>query len=215
VEDFFEIVKKKVNENSIEKLLSEWNADPNIKLSISKKPVLILSSAFYEAKNKDSLKNIYDKSGKLKKEIPYAGIIDQDDFLISRFIKGHLGCDSYCDWEKGKLLKVAKKETSENDLKISLGHTHPKSYGAICSKVYWTKKELREMSGKTIEYILNSKIYEKYGGDYSEMFAWTKIDQKMSKIFSIMSPRENQIGFFEVKEQGNIIYHPWNIVDRI
>jgi len=214
MEDFFRVVKKNMNEGSINQMLFDWNADKNIKLSISKKPILIFPNAFYQSNNEDSLEEIYQKSGKLKKEIPYAGIINQSDFLISKVIEGSLGCDSYCDWEKGKLLKLAKKEASKNNLKISLGHTHPKSCGAICSKVYWTKKELREMSGESVGYMLNSKIYKKHGGDYSEMFAWTKIDQKMSEIFSIMSPGEKQIGFFEIREQGNVIYHPWKIVER-
>jgi len=38
-----------------------------------------------------------------------------------------------------------------------------------------------------------------------------KMEKNISGFSWILAPGLNQIGVFEVKEKGNIIYHPWKI----
>ncbi len=74
-------------------------------------------------------------------------------------------------------------------LKITLGHTHPFGYGAICSNIQ------RPEDGP-------------FGGDFTEMWEMTKQNNLVSKFNIIVTPRNAQVGVFELRANGRVIYHP-------
>lgn len=215
MEDFYPEVRKALKSHLAKEFKNQYNADPFIALSVSSKPIIISKEAFYKSNSKKrrmSLEYIFNQHLKLKYEIPFAGIIDDSKLLVSDFIIGQPGVLGYCEWTD-KLLSEAGKKASEKNMKISLGHTHPKNYGAICSKIFYTRKNLEESDKSLHKHILKEGLHKKYGGDYSDMLSLTKINPSISSFFSILSPEENKIGFFEIKPLGEVIYHPWKISD--
>jgi hypothetical protein len=218
--DFYFEAEKSLKEGTVNDLISRLHADPNINLSINPKPIMISNYAFYKSHSGyDSLEQIFDRSAQLNREIPFAGIIDEKQLLITEFIRGVTGDQNGCDWQAGPLLQKAYKKASELDKKVILGHTHPKlkyedgkpkPYGAICSRIYYTEEDLKQDNEES-RLILKSGLHDKYGGDYLIMFMMAQTINLISPFFSIMSPRENQVGFFEIKEKGKVVYHPWKI----
>lgn len=219
--DFYYEIEKALKEDSVDNLIARLHADPNISLSVDSKPVMISDYAFYKSySGYDSLEHIFNRSAQLNKEIPFAGIIDEQQLLITEFTKGKLGDQNGCDWQAGTLLPKVYKKASELGKKVILGHTHPKlryedgkpkPYGAICSRVYYTKEDIKKDNEES-KLILKSGLYDQYGGDYLIMFMMAQTIDLISPFFSIMSPRENQAGFFEIKDKGKVIYHPWHII---
>lgn len=218
--DFYYEVEKALKESSVDNLITRLHADPNISLSIDPKPVMISDYAFYKSHSGyNSLEHIFNRAAQLNKEIPFAGIIDAQQLLITEFIKGRIGSQDCCDWQAGPLLSKAYKKASGLDKKVLLGHTHPKlkykdgrlkPYGALCSRIYYTEEDLKQ-DNEDSRLILKSGLHDKYGGDYLIMFMMAQTIDPVSSFFSIMSPREKQVGFFEVKEKGKVIYHPWQV----
>lgn len=213
MDDFYYEVKEAIKKGSIEKILEDLSADPNIKLSTSSRPVTITDYAFYESESKyNSLEYIFRRSEELHMEIPFAGIFDEENLLVSKFIKGRIGECGQCDWQEGPLLKNAYKKASKLNCKVSLGHTHPPGFGAVCSCVYYSVNDLKGFKNGVSKKILETKLYKDYGGDYSIMLTMAQEIPLVSNYFWIMSPGEYQIGVFEIREKGKVIYHPWKVL---
>jgi hypothetical protein len=223
--DFYEVLFKSIKSNSVKKLISKFNGDSNLVLSLAPEGriVKIKQEAFYERLNgKNSLEYIFNRTKERGFEIPFSGLIDESALVIYNIFKGCDGNENFCDWTKGGLIDKSKKSASEKKLKIILGHTHPvffkkdgeisKAYGALCSKINYSKEELEEFNDKISKKILNLNLYKKYGGDYCEMFIRSK-EELISNYFFIMSPRLGQLGIFQIEEKGKVIYHKWTVRD--
>ena len=111
------------------------------------------------------------------------------------------------------------------NVKVSLGHTHPvfgtdskinRMYGGIPSRIPYSNEE--EVLGwvkddRVAQAMIKSKIYEKHRGDFCEILARAQIISLVSYFSWILSPALNQLGIFEVKEGGKVIYHPWVVCE--
>lgn len=215
-------IDKVLREDSLAIFILEFCADYTLDYLVSSKTVLIEPYAFYQSESRlNSLEYIFKRSYQKKLEIPFIGIMDEKTLTVSEFIRGEDGDAGVCDWEKGSLLKKAYSKAEKLNKKVSLGHTHPYGFGAVCSIIHYKAKDYRcfikekkllGLEDKISKKILETKLYKKYGGDYSIM--WTMFEEipLISKFAWIMSPGENQIGVFEIREKGKIIYHPWKIL---
>ena len=217
MQDFYHLVKsalqyehQNVRLISMGLFLKRWNADPRINVDCDEKPVCIEIAAFLRSiSGKNSLEGIFASSRRLDREIAFAGILVGD--RIKEFIRGKIGDQGLCDWNAGKLMDRARTAAKKHDGKILLGHTHPEFFGAICSAVYWTKRDLEKFTDPISRLMLQSGFYKRFGGDYAEM-VMRSIMPDMSTYFMILSPRENQIGVFEIQDGGKVVYHPVCIV---
>lgn len=78
-----------------------------------------------------------------------------------------------------------------------LGHTHPKNYGAVYSEIRAPFKD-----------------GPPYGEDYLRIrWFMYRYPGLISKFHIIMTPRDNQIGVFELKHDGIAIYHPVKYIE--
>lgn len=218
IEDFCTTVRRALKE-PIGYFYYEHSSDTSLDLAISSKPVIIKPYAFYESESKyNSLEFILRRSTELHREIPFVGIIDEQNLVVSEFIKGKIGDAGVCDWDEGPLLKKAYKKASKLNSKVSLGHTHPSGFGAVCSSIGYTKKELKECKDDEVaKWMLETEMYEEHGADYCLMLYKSQNVDLISTYCWIMSPgfwkgEPDQIGVFEVKEKGKIVYHPWKII---
>lgn len=201
LKDFYDLVKKVIENGNdhrkIKKFLKHWNADPNIKLQTFDIPVFIDERTMFGPKSgAHSLEDIFLLSAVKNREIPFTCLIDEEKLVIKKVRKGMIGTFGDCDWEKGVLLKNTFNESGKLKLKVMLGHTHPPRYGAVCSNVYYDVHN------------------DRFGGDYLDMSKWMKKSEIISRFHIIMSPAENQLGIFELKEEGVIVYHPWCVIIR-
>lgn len=188
---YYEVKKAKKNRKDLPILLTKWRGHPRILLDVSDKPIFIARRAAYKSSEngQDSLEDIFVSAGKLDREIPFACLIDTRAQVIEEAIRGSIGTFGLCDWHKGKLLPRAYTKARERKLKIMLGHTHPQNYGPVCSNIQ------RPQDGP-------------FGGDFTEMWEMMKQSSLISEFHIIMTPRDNQIGVFELKRDGRVIYHP-------
>lgn len=189
--DFYDEASKAVEKCGEQLLLRKWRGHPRIHLDVSPDPVFITKHAAYKSTKNghNSLEDIFVSAGKLGREIPFVCLIDAKLRLIKETIRGSTGTFGLCDWKKGDLLKKSFTEAMAKRLKIMLGHTHPEGYGAVCSNIQ------RSQDGP-------------FGGDFTEMWEMTKQNNLFSKFHLIMTPRNNQVGVFELKSGGLVIYHP-------
>ncbi len=224
MQDFHRLVKEALEEDRVKNFLKDWNADKNIKLSLSPAYVHIKKNAFFkDTSGVNSLQHIYQRSKQTNDEIAFTAIFDPDFLTIHEIIKGRTGDSNACDWNKGNLLKESYKQADIVRYKVMLCHTHPKKkwtngkpkpYGAICSKIKWTKKDLKAVHDDGIaKKMLDTGIYKTYGGDYCEMYMRAKEEEKVCDHFLIISPRCNQLGIFKIKSKGRVVYHPWILID--
>jgi|GEM_PF-2614256 len=217
--DFYDILNDSIKSNSVDKLVSELNGDPNVALLLAPEDhvMKIKPEAFYKKlSSKDSLEYIFDSSRKSGFEIPFSGLIDESILTLFKTFKGCTGNKSFCYWTHGTLLDRSREYALNNDFEVGLGHSHPvnrgNKYGALCSNISYTRKELEGFKDETSKKILESGLYEKYGGDYCEMLVRSK-DKLMSKYFIIMSPKLGQMGIFRLEEGGRTIFHRWTVCD--
>ena len=189
--DFYFEARKAIEKRRESVLLQKWNGHPRIHLSASPNPVFITKHAAYKlpGNGRHSLEDIFVSAGELNREIPFVCLIDAGTRIIKETIRGSMGTFSLCNWEKGALLKKAFVKAEAGKLKIMLGHTHPESYGAVCSNV-----QLRQD--------------QPFGGDFTEIREMMKQNNLFSKFHIIMTPRNNQVGVFELRSGGRVIYHP-------
>ena len=212
--DFFESVKRAIEDKTVAGFLERWRADPRITLAIAASPMRITRRAFCSSvSGRDSLEYIYGLSACLHREVAFAGVIDERRKLISEFVRGATGVHGLCDWNAGDLLQRVAARAKISGGKICLGHTHPKKYGAICSRVYWSRQDLERSADKMLQQVLKKGLYKNYGGDYAEMFLWSR-QKNFSRYFLILSPKERQIGIFETQKKGLVVYHPWQIAEE-
>lgn len=212
--DFYDLVKITLNHQpeSTRRLakisfLKKWNADPNIQLCCESAPIRIEGRAFYRNYgDRHSLQAIFASAKRLDREVAFAGILVGG--RIVQFIRGMTGFRGFCSWDAGSLMKRARLAAEKWNGEILLGHTHPASYGAICSNIYWTKRALQKFGDPNSLEMLKTGLYKEFGGDYAEMLLRSKMPG-MSKYFTILSPCEDQIGIFEICEDGLMAYHPW------
>ena len=235
MEDFYNLIEHALENDYIDKLVQDYKGDSTLTYSISSEVVTIPNNVF---SGKNSLENISNKSkgryeytqenGKIGKylaiEIAFAGIFDEKNLNLKEILIGGVGNQTACFWEDGKLLKNSYRKAKESGLKVILNHTHPviqrnegeiRNYGALPS---WVPYECEEdfnnyVKDEKIKNMLkNSGLCEKYGADYCEILVRSKNVKNTSNFAMIMSPRLNQLGIFQLKEEGQIIYHPWKIV---
>jgi len=191
--DFYGLVKAAKSRQDISRLLRAWNGDPRLRLAAEPSPILIAPEAFLKSKSgRDSLEHIFFRSRHLEREIPYTCLIDERQRIIVATLIGVIGNFGFCWWEKGNLLVKSFEAASRAELRVMLGHTHPGGYGAICSNIY-------------------NHSADHFGGDYTEMLEWMRGENLVSRFHTIMSPRENQMGIFELASGGVVKYHPWKM----
>jgi hypothetical protein len=213
-QDFYFVVKKALKSGTLPDLIVRFRADPGLRPEISPLPVIIAPEAYYRRlSGRDSLEHIADITRKTNREVAFAGIIDERSREVKRFIKGRIGDCHSCDWDKGSLLRKARHQAAEMGGQISIGHSHPVFYneGDDKKSERYEKSYLKKFSDKTSRQILRSGLYRKYGSDYCSMYAKLKTGKLISDFFWILSPRLNQIGVFEIRPAGRVIYHPWII----
>ncbi len=243
LEDFYYKIKKAKENNSLQKLIKEHSGDVNLDYQIDPRPVFIKNKAINNFDNeKDSLKYIFNSSAETNLEVPFTGIFNEKNKIITDFLGGDSVDSGYCDWREGNLLEKTRNKLNREN-KMMMNHTHPvfkgeeeikRKYGAICSKIYYSDEapekrdiqndslvafsfdEIKEEYGENydeelFEKIKKSGLYKNYGGDYCELALWSK-EKDVSNFFAIGSPRINQLGIFELKDKGRIIYHPWKII---
>jgi len=210
--DFFYEVKVAIQNNVVAELLSQNNADTNITLGISHDIITINPKAVFKSKD-NSILSIFNEAYRTKNEVAFTGIIDEQNLYISEFIRGETGNWNGCDWDIGNLLPDSYEKALDQGKKVSLGHTHPESYGAICSNSYWSKSELEGFEDFVTLNMLETGLYQRYGGDYSELYIRAMEDHFISNFSIILNPWKNQLGVFELslKNEGSVIYHPWQI----
>lgn len=224
--DIYFEVKKALARGTMPALIAGYNADPGLKYAIAEKKVVVAPEAFYKKMSGvNSLEHIAAITRRTNREVAFAGIMDERDLTVARFIKGRIGDPNGCDWEKGALLRKAFGYAAEAGTKVSLGHNHPvfynggsgkggginRAYGAICSKIYYEKDDLARFADRASLNILKSGMYRRYGGDYCCMREIMRRHELISGFFWILSPRLDQAGVFEMKDGGRAVYHPWVI----
>lgn len=232
MKDIFKEIEVSMKKGRLHELLYHYLADDSLDYDISKEPIYILKKAFFESLGgNNSLEYICNHSmfhktrNCLATEIAATALIDENIKTIHKFIEGAIGSSLGCSWEEGRLLQRSYEEVDGTGFKVSLGHTHPVYVyknaddcicGAIPSCTHFKSKDIvREWIKDPIirKYIFDSKIYKQFGGDYIETYARSKISQKISRFSWIVSPAIGQLGVFEVKSKGRIIYHPWRLID--
>lgn len=227
MKDFYFEIKKALKNKRIQGLIKQFNADPNLIYKISPKIITISTSALLELEeiSKKSLGNFKyqnkeEKGTFVAIEIAFSGVFNPIKYRFCAFIEGNTGDQNMCSWTEGNLLELSFKKARKLNMKISLGHTHPviipnsgqkRTYGAICSKVYWTKEQLEAFGDELALKQLETGIYKRFGGDYGEMWTLFQKEKLISNFALIISPALNQLGVFEVNENGVIVYHPWEI----
>lgn len=154
-------------------------------------------------------------------EIAATGMLNRKNLTYFRFIQGDVGTQDGCSWDSGNLLKKSYLESTFFNCEVSLGHTHPtfisggfgkrKMYGAIPSRIpYKNKKDVEEYvhDPYIAQKIIDSKLYKKYRGDYVDTIIRSKFIPKISNFSWILSPALNQLGIFQVKNGGKVIFYP-------
>ncbi|MBN1377366.1 hypothetical protein JW949_03510 [Candidatus Woesearchaeota archaeon] len=227
MEDISCELSEAIKKDSLDKFIEKYEADPTLKYSVSDKQVTIIPSAFFElVGEKDSIEYIANHSKSLAEgdflaiEIAATGLFDSNSLRFLKFIEGDVGSQNCCDWDDGDLLEKSFYEAESSGFQVSLGHTHPvfgtknkidRMYGGVPSWVPYTESDIDKYvhDEKVAQEIKESKIYEKYRGDFCEIFTRAKLNPLISDFSWILSPALNQLGIFEVKEGGKVIYHPW------
>ncbi len=214
--DFGDAVRDACEQGTTKKLLERWNADPNIRLEWSSAPVIVSQGAFHkDARDNESLEDVADLADHKNREIPFTCIFDEPSLRVTRMLRGEVGSFGLCDWEAGTLLSQSRAALRQQKYRISLGHTHPKGYGAICSDVYWDEEDLSKFKDPASAWTLRRGLYRTWGGDYTEMYARRMLEPRsISRFAWILSPRENQAGVFEILHRGRVRYHPWYVEKR-
>ena len=201
--------------SSIEIFLESWRANLNIKLKTENSPVYISKKSFYKKRSgTDSLEYIWEISMSRNVEMPFAGIFDEKNNRIVDFFVGPSGDRGSCSWDSDNFLSEIYYRAGGVGGSIVLGHTHPKGYGTICSCVDWSKETIESLMfyhPDTYKPIIDARLHKKFGGDYCEMLA-RKNRPHICNLFFIFSPRENQIGIFEIHKEGLVVYRPWILV---
>lgn len=223
---------------SLSKFIKEkYNGDPTLDYTISEKIIKISHSAFYEKLGgKNSLEYISNFSKSLATkycfaiEIAFTALIDENSLKLIQVIPGQVGDCNECDLDEGDLLKNSSSEAEKLKLKVCLGHTHPvfsfdgkivdseRVYGAIPSFIpYKNATEIRSYfknNKEVAEEIIRTKIFKSFRADYVETYARAQLNPQISKYTIIISPYLNQLGIFEVNQDGKIVYHPWIVSDE-
>ena len=225
--DFYFKIRKAIGNNTIERLIKDFSADPKLHYGISSKVVTInfeggldLRKIYERSLGKFRYNEEKEKGVYLAIEIPFVGIFDPAKLIFHRFLMGHTGSKDMCCWLEGGFLEDVCKKAQELDMKIALGHTHPvvvpdngpeRAYGAICSRIDWTKDDLIKFGDWLSLKRLETGIYKKFGGDYGAIWTLVQENELISNFALIMSPALNQLGIFEVNDGGSIVYHPFQI----
>lgn len=210
MQDVAMLVKGAIENGTVNEFLERWNADKNILVSYEDRPIYITQHAWSKDKSKYcSLEHIMQRSGDRHREIAFTGIIKSSTIIA--FHKGNMGTHGLCDWAEGSLLPESYRSAEEANAQVALGHTHPAQYGGICSDIYWTKEELDRMKDPEARLMLEDDLYLHFGGDYSEMLVRSR-RPIVSRVGLIGSPREDQLGVFEIHPEGKVVYRPWNII---
>jgi hypothetical protein len=241
MEDFYHKIKRAKETNSLQKLIKEHNGDINLTYLTNPEPIFIKKQAIHNEK-KDSLEHIFQSSAEKNLEVAFTGIFNKEDRIITNFLGGEAIDSGYCDWKEGDLLEKTREKLNEKNKMMmnhthpvfKKGADIQRKYGAICSKIYYSdeapakrdikndplvafsfdeiKEEYRENYDEELfNKIKKSGSYKNYGGDYCELALWSN-EKDVSSFFAIGSPRLNQLGIFELKDGGHIIYHPWKII---
>jgi len=214
----------------------KYKGDPTLDYSISKEIVKISPKVIYEQLGgQNTLEYISSYSQSLKSEgclameIAFSALIDESSLKIIQVIVGEVGNSGECDIDAGVLLKNSYAAAEKTKTKVSLGHTHPvftlengladpkRTYGAIPSLIPYTSKKQVKASFRNNEKLANeiirTEIYKQYRGDYVELYMRPQLEPLISNYAMILSPVLKQLGIFEVKEKGVIVYHPWIVSD--
>ncbi len=211
--DFGDMVRDACEQGTTKKLLERWNADPNIRLEWNSVPITVSKDAFCKTQHGDeSLEGVAALADYKNREIPFTCLFDATTLRVTQVLRGEIGSFGLCDWEAGTLLSQSRAASKQQNCQVSLGHTHPKGYGAICSDVYWDKDDLVKLNDPASAWTLRSGLYRTWGGDYTEMYARRMLEPRLISRFAwILSPREQQAGVFEILSQGRVCYHPWHL----
>ena len=208
----------------------KYKGDPTLEYSVSDEAIKlsskVVSDLEYISKYSLSLKTDYC----LAMEIAFSALIDETSLKITRIFMGEVGDCGECDIDAGDLLTKSFAEATKTNTKVSLCHTHPVfssegntidpelMYGAIPSCIaYGSAKQVKDSfkkNEKLADEIIRTKIYKHHRGDYVELFMRAQLEPMISKYAIIMSPALKKLGIFEVNQGGNIVYHPWVIVEE-
>lgn len=195
--DFYSEVKKSVEQGQTTDFLKRWRGDPRLKLARSPSPVFIKKGVAYQTKEsgRKSLQYIFCLAATLEREVAFTCLADEGIPLIREVRFGSVGTYDNCFWETNNCLRKSLTVAERTGLRVVLGHTHPSGYGPVCSNIYyWDDCP--------------------YGEDYF-MILWRmrRYPNLISRFHIIMTPLDEQIGVFELKSRGRVIYHPLKYVD--
>ena len=167
MKDFSLEVRSTLASGVTDRFLRTWNADPALRLRLDERPVGISRKAM-SGNGKHSLESIYADALHTKNDIPFAGIIDKKN-VVREFMRGDTGCAGYWDWRAGTLISSATTRARTAGGRITLGHTHQKGYGAICSDAVISADELLFSKRAIIEEIRMEGTFTRYCADYCEL----------------------------------------------
>jgi len=102
----------------------------------------------------------------------------------------------------------------------------PRAFGGFPSSIFGTKDEWLHLRAEAAasscasareaaDAVLRERLYKRHGGDYCASLVRQKLlcdplqIQRCSEFEWILSPRLRQIGCFQPKPQGNIVYFKW------
>jgi hypothetical protein len=187
-----------------------WMADPNLTLNLSKAPVTIPPDVAA------SLQPIYQHTRDTNDEVAFTALIEPREMQLIDVLQGEFGDSNMCDWDAGDLLERTRDAADGSGLRGVLGHTHPvkhkalgiREYNSIPSWIYFTDEDLAGFGTETGQEILKTRLHDRFGGDYCEMFIKQELYGFLSPYNIILSPRLDSIGFFSVQPEGVLEYHP-------
>ena len=209
MDDIAPLVREAIAKRAIPEFLVRWSADLNILLAYDDRPVVIVQDA-WSRDSSHSLLHIIENSRRRGREVAFSALHDDTDAAVA-FIQGEVGYHGSCDWCAGTLLQDSFAVAHARGLRVALGHTHPRGFGAICSDVPFSRDYLLHHDDPLLRELLVTGLHQRFGGDYCEMLLRHK-RTAVSDLFWIASPRENQLGVFEIHDAGRVVYRPWKIV---
>ena len=203
-------IAKTIANGHQKRFIRRWNGDSHIELTVNPEPFFV--------EDNETLQTIGARAASQRREIAFGGIIDEREQRILTFIQGAAGTRVECDWNDGNLIPQLHAAIAGTPYKYFLGHTHPRNYGAICSREYWWRDALRKYQDPISKVMVENERYKYFGSDFLEMRVRQWLDPKLSSYFWILSPAHHQAGLFRIApesektfaEDPTTTYHPWH-----
>eukprot|EP01006_Ploeotia_vitrea_P016478 TRINITY_DN47165_c0_g1_i1.p1 TRINITY_DN47165_c0_g1~~TRINITY_DN47165_c0_g1_i1.p1 ORF type:complete len:300 (+),score=45.97 TRINITY_DN47165_c0_g1_i1:67-900(+) len=177
--------------------------------------------------------SLFELSEQDNRERPFLMAMNEDTLYAEACFLDNPGSEGDCEHSTEHIMQT-KQYADDRQLSVSFGHTHPvfywqnetRTFGALPSNIFLPKEFWEEEMNKpenqharsAFKEILDSKIYKRHPDDYiCSLFATTRADWnppgfgKASRFHWIITPRLRQVGVFEVKDGGVVVYHPWKL----